>query len=406
MNVELWRLDPRRVPGPLGAALKKEVHLWLSAWVADRARRRLTTPRNGSAGVRHVLFAVCDHYEPLHGGVDMARGRARVARWRDDYAKLASDFRDASGRPPRHSYFFPGEQYDAGLVEPLGELVEQGFGEVEVHLHHDGDTRETLRASLEQTLADLMKHGLVSRGSRGEARWAFIHGNWCLANARRDGRWCGVDDEMELLYELGCYGDFTFPSAPDQCQPGIVNSIYYPTGDVRRRRGYEQGERAYVGMGKRDRLLLIEGPLAMARRQGEDRKRGRFRIESAALDASDPPSPARLETWLDQEVRVEGRPEWTFVKVHTHGATEGNADVMLGDSMRSVHRALATSGNGGRTKLHYVTAREMYNVARAAMDGREGEPPEFFDYEIAPPPRAGKVSAAASKVGPSAHTVR
>lgn len=401
MGLELWKLDPKSVPGPVGAALKKEIHLWLSAWMADRARRRLGPSSREVARTkgktRHVLFSVCDHYEPLHGNVGLAQGQRRVARWRDDYPKMAAGFRDASGRPPRHSYFFPGEQYDPSLVEPLGELTEAGLGEVEVHLHHDRDTRATLKVSLEKTLDDLMKHGLVSRGARGEPRWAFIHGNWCLANARRDGRWCGVDDEMELLYELGCYSDLTFPSAPDQCQPGIVNSIYYPRGDVRRRRGYEDGERVRVGMGKRDRLLLIEGPLAMAAREGDDRKRGRFRIESAALDASDPPSPARVATWLDQEVRVEGRPEWVFVKVHTHGAPEGNADVMLGEPIRTMHGALAddavsSTAAGARTELHYVTAREMYNVARAAMDGREGSPPDFFDYEIAPPPRSHATS--------------
>jgi hypothetical protein len=384
--VELWKLDPRAVPGPLGAVLKKEIHLWALGWLADRARKRAQRKPDGP---QHVLFSICDHYEPLHGNADLARGRDRVARWRTDYPRMASEFRDSEGRPPRHSYFFPGEQYDPSLVEPLGELCESGLGEVEVHLHHDGDTRATLKVSLEKTLSDLMEHGLISRGQDGKPKWAFIHGNWCLANARRDGRWCGVDDEIELLYELGCYGDFTFPSAPDQCQPGIVNCIYYPQGDVRRRRGYEHGERAYVGIGKRDRLLLIEGPIAMAAREPNGSSgRGRFRIESSALDASDPPSEARLKTWVEQEVRVEGRPEWIFVKVHTHGAPEGNAEIMLGDSIRKLHRALAAYNDGVRYRLHYVTAREMYNVARAAMDGRSGDPSDFYDYEIAPPPRA------------------
>ncbi|MBK6695350.1 MAG: hypothetical protein IPG50_24530 [Myxococcales bacterium] len=383
----LWKLDPKRVPGPLGALLRKEAHLWVHGWLEHRARLAFERKPRGE---RHVLFALCDHYEPLHGGVDSERGRARVARWRNDYPKMASRFRDATGRPPRHSYFFPGEQYERALVEPLGELCELGLGEVEVHLHHDGDTRATLRRSLEETLAHLMGHGLISRGARGEARWAFIHGNWCLANARRDGRWCGVDDEMELLYELGCFADFTFPSAPDQCQPALVNCIYYPRGDVRRRRAYEDGERAFAGMGKRDRLLLIEGPIALSLRAKDSRGKGRLRIESAALDASDPPDRARVETWLDQAVRVEGRSEWTFVKVHTHGAPEANASVMLDAPIAAMHEALAEGARARGAKLHYVTAREMYNVARAAMDDRNGEPPDFFDYEIPPPPRAAR----------------
>jgi hypothetical protein len=377
----LWQLDLAGLPGPLGRLGAKELHLWVGAWLRDRARKALDREREGT---RHLLFALCDHYEPLHGGADFARGMERVDAWRTRYPDIARSFRDSDGRPPRHSYFFPGEQYDPRFIEPLAQMCGQGLGEVEVHLHHDGDTRATLRASLEKTLADLDRHGVVPKKG-GKAAWAFIHGNWCLANARRDGRWCGVDDEMELLWELGCYADLTFPSAPDQSQPGIVNSIYYPRGDVARRRAYEDGEPVRVGTPRRDRILLIEGPIALALRPG----RRAPRIESAALDHSDPPTAARLKTWVDQEVTVGGRPEWVFVKVHTHGAPEPNARVLLGDDAVRFHEALGRGYNDGeRWKLHYVTAREMFNLARAAMDGKRGEPSDWFDYEVPPPPVA------------------
>ena len=381
----LWKLDPKSLPGPLRKVAQKEVHLWLGGWLRDRAQKRFARAahgHDGSSGPKNLLFAICDHYEPLHGRVSADVGRARVRAWRDRYPEMAKRFVDATGRAPKHSFFFPGEQYDAAYIEPLAELCEMGLGEVEVHLHHDGDTRATLRASLEKTLRDLASHGVVPRGANGNHAWSFIHGNWCLANARRDGRWCGVDDEMTLLYELGCYADLTFPSAPDQCQPSIVNSIYYPRGDVARRRAYEDGERVRVGSAKRDRVLMIEGPLALARRG-----RG-LRIESAALDKSDPPTAARLATWVDQGVCVEGKPDWVFVKVHTHGAPEGNAEVMLGDAIAEFHRGLARYNDGAAWRLHYVSAREMYNVARAAMDGMTGAPESYFDYEIPKPPRA------------------
>src|SRR5262249_10221005 len=147
----------------------------------------------------------------------------------------------------------------------------------------------------------------------GRLRYAFIHGNWCLANARKDGRWCGVDAEIPLLHETGCYADFTFPSAPDECQPNIVNQIYWPDGDLTRRRAYETGVRARVGEVRRDRILMIEGPIALS---VATRPRPRVRIESAALAADDPPTAARVRTWIDQAIHVAGRPEWVFVKVH------------------------------------------------------------------------------------------
>jgi hypothetical protein len=338
-----------------------------------------------ASGERHLLFAVCDHFEPLHGGATHEVGLARVDAWTRDLPAFAGH-RDSTGRAPRHTFFFPGEEYHPRFLEALGVFVEAGLAEVEVHLHHDGDTRETLRAKLASTLESLARHGLVARDAGGRRAWSFIHGNWSLANGRPDGRWCGVDDELACLRELGCYADFTFPSAPDPCQPRVVNAIYYPRDDARRR-AYDHAERVRVGTTRTGRVLLVQGPLAIARR---DRGSGLpLRIEAAAIAAGDPPSAARLRTWIAQHVHVAGRPEWTFVKVHTHGAPERNARVMLGEPMHALHHALADLRAGAHSwRVHYVTAREMYNVACAAMDGMSGSPAPYFNYEVRPPERA------------------
>ncbi len=304
----------------------------------------------------------------------------------DGYPRLARQFRDADGRPPRHSFFFPGEQYAPMYLDALAEMSRAGLGEVELHLHHDGDTALKLRGDIQRYLADLARHGHFSREpGTGRVRYGFIHGNWCLANARHDKRWCGVDEEIPLLFDTGCYADFTFPSAPDESQPGIVNQVYWPTGDLRRCRAYETGEAARVGGRRHDRLLMIEGPLAPARRPG----RWAVRIEGAAVTAGDPATPERVRTWVAQDIHVQGRPEWVFVKVHTHGAPEAQASSLLGDGGRMLHTELAARYNDGRRwTLHYVTAREMYNVALAAMDGKSGNPAEYRDYHLATPPAA------------------
>jgi hypothetical protein len=350
---------------------RKNLHTWARGYVRHLARRALQ-PRGD--GPRHVLFALCDHYEPLWGGAPDDVGHARVRAWVDRYPGLGR-FRDADGRPPRHSWFFPGEEYRPAFLDGLATLARAGFGEVEVHLHHDGDTRDSLRVKLEDTLRLLGGHGHLPRV--GDAyQWAFIHGNWSLANGRPDRRWCGVDDELVLLHELGCYADFTFPSAPDPCQSDMVNQVYWPTGDLTRRRSYDAGEAARVGVAHDDRLLMITGPLAMTRKG-----RG-VRIENGAITGDDPPNPTRIRDWVAQDIHVDGRPEWTFVKVHTHGALENAADMLFGDGGRALHETLT----GGPWQLHYVTAREMYNVARAAMDGKGGEPGAWFDYRVPPPP--------------------
>lgn len=416
----------------LAGLRKKNLHTWLGGYArhlgrqaVGRARARASLSRTGSGtergqGGRHLLFCLCDHYEPLWGkGTPRDVGDARVRHWEERYPALARTFRDADGLPPRHSFFFPGEEYDPRYLERLARLCGAGLGEVELHLHHDGDTADKLRRDVGEYLDRFAEHGHMSTTAQTSAtvsepappwtaaraaaappppryHFAFIHGNWCLANARPDGRWCGVDEEVELLHELGCYADFTFPSAPDPCQPNLVNQIYWPTGDLRRRKAYATGEPARVGQIRDDRLLMVTGPLALARRPGRGLRGMRLRIESSALSHDDPPTPHRLRTWVAQDIHVAGRPEWVFVKVHTHGAPERNAEVMLGEPIRALHQTLAREFNdGSRWNLHYVTAREMYNVAMAAMDGMTGDPGAYRDHVIAPPPVAHQTRARA-----------
>ncbi len=357
----------------------KHLSRWLGGWLRHLAERRIAP---AVTGPRHLLFAICDHFEPLWGHASDQRGTERVLHWLHDYPRLAREFRDSDGRPPRHSFFFPAEQYRPEHLELLASLVKSGLGEVELHLHHDGDTPESLEQRITEALERYAGHGHLARDRDGRVRYGFVHGNWCLANSRDDGRWCGVDSELEVLFETGCYADFTFPSAPDRTQPPIVDQVYWPSGDPRRARAHEHGERARVGEVRTDRILLIQGPLALTRR-------GRWgvRIENGALSANDPPTPERIRTWVSQAIQIHGRPEWIFVKLHTHGAPEAQAASLLGDAGRRLHQELSRSyRDGDRYVLHYVTAREMYNLAIACMEGRSGDPDQHRDHVLAPPP--------------------
>lgn len=361
---------------------EKHLETWIGGWLRQVGRGK---KRWNGDGPRHLLFAFCDHYEPLWGDASHEVGAERVGFWSEQYPRLARDFRDADGRSPRHSFFFPGEQYDPAWLDALAKLTRDGFGEVELHLHHDDDTEDDLRRDITRYVELYAKHGHFGRDAGGRPRYAFIHGNWCLSNARPDGKYCGVDTELPLLWETGCYADFTFPSAPDVCQPNVVNRIFWPVGDLARRRAYEQAEPARVGAGYDDRLLMITGPLSLARRP----RSLALRIESSAVTARDPATRARLRTWTAQAIHVEGRPEWVFVKIHTHGAPEAQARSLLGEAGRAMHEALRDEYNDGkRWSLHYVTAREMYNVAIAATRGLDGDPSAYRDLVFAPPPAA------------------
>jgi hypothetical protein len=92
---------------------------------------------------------------------------------------------------------------------------------------------------------------------------------------------------------------------------------------------------------------------------------------------------------VQQHIHIEGRPEWVFVKVHTHGAPEIEAASLLGDGGRQLHRALRGLCNErDRYVLHYVSAREMFNIAIACMEGRTGDPGQYRNHVLPPPPAA------------------
>src|SRR5690606_8017581 len=106
----------------------------MQIWLLGYLRRR---PRPKVAGPTHVMFCFVDHYEPMHGRPDLETQRARVDRWCRDYRTLADRHRDADGRRPQHGFFYPEEEYLEEHLAKLEQLCRDGYGEIEVHLHHD-----------------------------------------------------------------------------------------------------------------------------------------------------------------------------------------------------------------------------------------------------------------------------
>jgi hypothetical protein len=358
----------------------RHVLQWLPGYLRLRVER---TPR--VTGPTHIMFCFVDHFEPAWKRPGLEIETARVTRWCQDYPLLAGRFRDADGCHPKHTFFFPEEEYRFEHLDRLCRLCAQGFGEIEVHLHHDGDTSEGLRHKLSQFTQLLHStHGALTTHG-GAIRWGFIHGNWCLDNSRPDGRWCGVNDELIVLKEGGCYADFTFPSAPSDTQPATVNSIYYATDDPQRPKSHDKGQPVAVGGSPAGDLMLVQGILGF---DWSSRKFGILpRIENSDVRAGQPPTAARVDRWIRLAPTVQGRPEWKFVKIHTHGAAERQADVLLGPPLERMYEYLTSRYNdGSQYVLHYVSAREVYNIIKAAENGETGDPGAYRDYVLAPPP--------------------
>src|SRR5205823_13408090 len=70
------------------------------------------------------------------------------------------------------------------------------------------------------------------------------------------------------------------------------------------------------------------------------------------IQAGQAPTGDRLRRWLRARVQVPGRPDWFFVKLHTHGAKEANQRVLLGESMTAFHESLAQRAAEDRSEEH------------------------------------------------------
>lgn len=306
-------------------------------------------------------IAVCDHYEPQRGNAPKDVAVSLVQRWLDEYPKLFEQFRDADGRPPQHTFFFPQDEYQPEYLDLLKELCEAGFGDVDVHLHHDHDTPESLAEKLDEFRQTLYhRHGLLRKDSAtGEIVYGFIHGNWALCNSRPDGRWCGVDQELTVLRETGCYADFTMPSAPSPTQTSTINSIYYAQDIPGQCKSHDKGIRSVVGrFAPKESLLMIQGPLV------PDWQRAKFgvipRIENGDITDGRPANWSRFQLWQQAHVHVHGAPRHSFIKLHTHGCKEGNIETWLGPEMQRFHAELAEqSARNPNFRYHYVSAWEM-----------------------------------------------
>ncbi len=358
---------------------KKQMHLWLNSYLKRKKR-----PNH--SGPTHVMFCFVDHYEPMWAGASYEQEVERVNRWVREYPPLARRHRDADGFHPKHTFFYPEEEYRQEHLDAIAGLCSDGFGELEIHLHHDNDTEAGLREKLSRFTRLLQeKHGAMTFfPGTGKPAWGFIHGNWALDNSLADGSGCGINNELVILKEAGCYADFTLPSAPSSAQTRKINAIYYAKDDPTAPKSHDDGRDLHVGGEPWGDLMIIQGPLML---NWKNRKWGILpRIENGDIRSINPPTPDRIDLWMEAGIHVQGRPEWLFVKVYTHGTQEGDMDCLLGEPVDQMFSYLEQRYNDGDNyRLHYVSAREMFNIIKAAEAGKKGNPSEYRDFILEPP---------------------
>jgi peptidoglycan/xylan/chitin deacetylase (PgdA/CDA1 family) len=378
-HARLPRPQELRLPEKLSRTMR-----WFPAYAWQRVSRR------APSGSVHLMIAIADHFEPSivpHDGFARApydEQEHRVERWCREYPRIFDSWRDDDGRPLAHTYFYPAEQYDKGLLQQLARHCEAGWGEIETHLHHGmtgPDTEENTRRQLlefRDTLA--FEHGSLSYlDGVGPPRYGFVHGNFALANTE-GGIYCGVDSEMQVLAETGCYADFTMPPGPFyRSHVAKINSLYECSVPLSRRGAHRSGRDLEAGRPPKIFPLMVEGPLMMNLVRPGGRLIG---VENGAIASKNSPSMHRLKVWKQAGIAVKGRPDWLFIKLQCHGMDPRDREVMLGALMVRFLRDLIEGARQRSETIHFVSAREMVNVILAACDGREGNPGDYRDYRL------------------------
>jgi hypothetical protein len=349
--------------------LSRKYYVWLPGYLHWMLHQEAA-----AAGPVHIFFMYADHFEP-------GENFGLVERWEKEYPVLALRHRDADGRPVQHTWFYPAEQPIDRNLEALETLVQAGYGETELHLHHFHDTEESARRRFEHGVAWFQKFGFL-KGTDGRSHFAFIHGNWSLDNSLGESL-CGNNRELRMLNELGCFADYTFPSAWQSSQPSWVDNIYEVTDDDRPK-SYDRGVPVNVGWRPRGDLVLVQGPLVLVPTANPAKLF--FQLEDGDIHPAVPVTPRRVDAWVRANIHVGGRPDWVFIKVHTHGASSvADLEETLGPHFDQALGYMESHYNdGAQYTLHYVTAREVYNLIRAAADGKKGDPRQYYDYMIPP----------------------
>jgi hypothetical protein len=363
---------------------------WLTRYPFWRAKEILRRSVDGNSP-RHLILLVANHFEPAWNEqgmmLDWPTQLARVDDWMKQARAIGRAIQDCDGTPFRHTYFYPAEQYHAPLLGKLAELQAEGLGEVEIHLHHGVDKPDSA-ANCRQTLESFrdalaQEHKCLSRRHGvGPPMYAFIHGNFALANSD-GGRCCGVDSEMQILADTGCYADFTLPAAPLQSQVPRINAIYQCGRPLDQRIPHRSGPNLRVGVPPR-LPVIFTGPLVFNWRR---RLKGLPvpRIDDGALAKNYPVDLARMHRWRSSRISVRGRPEWVFIKLYCHGFFPFDQAMTIGEPIRrSLEEILEYSDRSGEYKVHFATAREAFNIAMAAVDGCSGEPGLYRDYLLRP----------------------
>ena len=336
---------------------------WVLSYIRSDRKRKSTL--KGSGAPIEVYVTLCDHYQPFWGHVSQEIAEFRVATLCREYPRVARQHTDSQGHHPIHTFFYSEEDYNPRFMDSLSKLSRESFGDVELLIAHQNDTSANFKRRIEEFRDVLyLHHNLLRKDSTGKVRYGFIHGYWALNNSRPDQKMCGINNEIPILHETGCFADFTYPSAPDPTQPSIINSIYFSPDTPGKPRAHHHGYPAAKDVWSKQDLLLIQGPLGINWNQ---RHFGILpSLENGRISHAYPFSPCRANFWIENGIHISNFPNHLFIKLHTHGCIDQTIRYFFAEhGLENMWSYLEQNYNDGEHyRLHYVSAWKMFTIIK------------------------------------------
>ncbi len=291
------------------------------------------------------------------------------------FASLATEHIDSDGRKFQLTLACPGRNPDSATLNILTEYCRRGLGEIGYLITWDYSSEASMRDELKKALRRFNSHGWMKTvGS--EVRFAVVRERSSGERGEADLR-----RQASVLSDLGCYADMSFPGARRSRPQSRVNTMFMVSSADSE--PYNESDELRAGRLGKGGLLVIEGPFLI------DWTDWRFTIrpyvEEGHLSQEAPPDPGRVDSWIRANVHVIGQPNWIFVKLMIDGLSDAASAQSLRHSLDQSLMYLEEVCNDDELyRLHYVTAREMYNVAMAAQALKSGNAGLFRDYLIEP----------------------
>jgi hypothetical protein len=259
----------------------------------------------------------------------------------------------------------------------IKEISDNTNHEFQIHIHHEHFTksaesyfkkeaspeRDSDRLSLFIKMSlDFMKKNT----SQDFNEWFFVHGKWAL-NAS-DRRICNIEDELKILLENGCRGDFTFPAGRRNCDP--ATKFPFTCKPISINRAYD-----YLHSDVKAVVPNIEWI-----------RKSRFFIWNS--ECMHPTS--SLDLFSDRVFKQLSTPEKfmnnlvnkspiisskLFIKTYSHSLDERHLNDFkyfptTHPNVLKAFDILEAACKNSNTNLHYVTAKEVFRIFKNIEKGR------------------------------------